>query len=234
MEPIKSIGEFKITIAAGENSGEEFFFKPSFANIMQIGSPREIVESYAILNGSEINEIISRAFSRFGLVPDAVFNALRSKHYGGKVFSTALRVMSACCYADATPLIGYYKPGKSGLIYSPGLMPIEMIIASAKNLLDHGLIGKADFKVAQRDEKPNEYSNEFDAMDYVDSARIHFGMSKSEALDLSMTEFHRLLKQKYPTKNGLTRDEYDAIADDYFAAREERRRLAKEAENNGR
>jgi hypothetical protein len=37
------------------------------------------------------------------------------------------------------------------------------------------------------------------------------------ASQLTMTEFQMLLSAKYPEQKGFTRDEYDAIADDYMA-----------------
>ncbi|MGM7948250.1 DUF6246 family protein, partial [Yersinia enterocolitica] len=78
----------------------------------------------------------------------------------------------------------------------------------------------------------NDYSNEFNAMDYINSARIHFNMSRAEAEQLTMTEFQLLLKAKYPEDKGFTREEYDEImdADDRLQERliaQEKARLAK-------
>ena len=218
MEPIKEIGEFKITIS-NENEDVEYFFKPSFENIMKIGSPSEIVESYAILNGSEINRTIALAFDAFGSIPDIVLKAFRSRHYGGKIFSTAMNVMRSCCYVDATPLIGYYKHGMRGLVYVPGAISIDMIIALARNLLDHGIIGRANLRVPARDEKG--YSAEFNAAEYITSARVNFNMPISEARQLSMTELHMMIKQKYPEPKGFTRAEIGVLTERYELERDQ-------------
>lgn len=39
---------------------------------------------------------------------------------------------------------------------------------------------------------------------------------------LTMTEFQMLLAAKYPEQKGFTRDEYDAVADDYMAKKARR------------
>ncbi|HDU8566434.1 TPA: hypothetical protein RG686_003807, partial [Morganella morganii] len=52
--------------------------------------------------------------------------------------------------------------------------------------------------------------------DYISAARVHFNITRSEAEQLTMTEFVMMLKAKYPDEKGFTRDEYEAItkADD--------------------
>lgn len=221
MEPIKEIGEFKITVADGPLSGEEFFFKPSFENIMKIGNPREIVEAFAILNGSEINAILQRATESFGSkIPDAVWKLIISKPIEWRVIKCAMNVMESCCYSDAAPLIGYFKGWKYPAInYKPGLMPINMIVANAKNLLEHGIIGKANLRVPARDEQG--FSTEFNAAEYITSARVNFNMPVSEARQLSMTELHMLIKQKFPQKKGLTRDEINQLTAQYELERDQ-------------
>lgn len=61
------------------------------------------------------------------------------------------------------------------------------------------------------------------------AARTHFGMIREEASQLTMTEFQMLLSAKYPEQKGFTRDEYDAIADDYMAKKAKRLALAERA-----
>ena len=46
------------------------------------------------------------------------------------------------------------------------------------------------------------------------AARNHFGISREEAENLTMTEFSMMLSSKYPDQKGFTREEYDAVMDD--------------------
>jgi hypothetical protein len=54
-------------------------------------------------------------------------------------------------------------------------------------------------------------------------------MNREEASQLTMTEFQMLLSAKYPDQKGFTREEYDAIADDYMAKKAKRLALAERA-----
>lgn len=96
------------------------------------------------------------------------------------------------------------------------VMPREDIVIIARQLLLHGIIGQAKVRRLQRHESSNT-TNEFRAFDYISAARSHFGMSRDEAARLTMTEFQFLLAAKYPDQKGFTREEYDAVADDYLA-----------------
>ena len=44
-----------------------------------------------------------------------------------------------------------------------------------------------------------------------------------------MTEFQLLIAAKYPDQKGFTKDEYDAVADEYLAKKEKRLARAKQA-----
>jgi lambda repressor-like predicted transcriptional regulator len=46
-------------------------------------------------------------------------------------------------------------------------------------------------------------ANEFKAFDYISAARSHFGMNRTEASQLTMTEFQMLLAAKYPDQKAL-------------------------------
>ena len=132
-----------------------------------------------------------------------------------------------CCYKgsdDLTPLIGEWKGWSNCVVYRPGALPKEDIIVLAQHLMQHGVVGKAKIRKLQRHET-NEYSTEFKAIDYIIAARNHFGMNRDDAADLTMTEFTLLLAAKYPDQKGFTKDEYDAVADEYLAKKA--RRLAK-------
>ncbi|MDP1491918.1 DUF6246 family protein, partial [Klebsiella pneumoniae] len=74
----------------------------------------------------------------------------------------------------------------------------------------HGIIGKAKVRKPQRYET-NETTAEFRAADYIMAARNHFGISREEAENFTMTEFSLLLNAKYPNQKGFTREEFDSV-----------------------
>lgn len=69
----------------------------------------------------------------------------------------------------------------------------------AQSLITHGVVGKAKVRQLQRHET-GERTTEFKAFDYISAARSHFGMSRAEASQLTMTEFQMLLAAKYQTR----------------------------------
>lgn len=108
-----------------------------------------------------------------------------------------------CDQDDPTPLIGWIDI--DGL-RNPGTMPAAEQVILARHLMHHGIIGKA---------KPGkgggQYSDCFDAAEYIAAARVHLGLSSADAEALSMTEFQMMLAMKYPEsqeKQIPSRDEY--------------------------
>ncbi|HII3852835.1 TPA: DUF6246 family protein, partial [Pasteurella multocida] len=57
------------------------------------------------------------------------------------------------------------------------------------------------------------------------AARCHFGLSRADAENLTMTEFQMLIKSKYPEQQKkstlFTEEEYDQIMEDYYKNREQ-------------
>lgn len=108
-----------------------------------------------------------------------------------------------CDQDDPTPLIGWID--SDGLRH-PGTMPASEQVVIACHLMHHGIVGKA---------KPGkgggQYSDRFDAAEYIAAARVHLGLSSADAEALSMTEFQTMLAMKYPEsqeKQIPSRDEY--------------------------
>lgn len=213
MYPILEHGEMVLT---DTNSGIDYFLRPSFSRLSRIGSPVDIVMTYSVLNGYEVVEALNRLATAYGPVRDWLLANIRKSLYGRKILSAAMNVIHSCCDEDATPLVGEWRPGKKGVVYRPGAMtPVEVIII-ARELAEHGVMGKAKVRKLQRDEGSGEYSKEFHTSEYINAARIHFNMARTEAEQLTMTEFQLLLNAKYPEKKGLTRDEYDSVTDNYL------------------
>ncbi|MCG8709271.1 hypothetical protein JHU04_002512 [Brenneria sp. 4F2] len=216
MTPITEIGEMLIS-----DQNNDYFFRASFASMSRIGSPADIVTTYTTLNGYEVAQVVSAAQDAYGRIPEWLIRTLRKPVYGRKILSAAMSVMQACCDDDITPLVGEWRPGKRGIVYRSGGMSVGEIIIIAHTLIEHGVMGKAKVRKPQRSET-NSYANEFRAVEYINAARIHFGISRVDAERLTMTEFQLLINAKYPEQKGFTREEYDAVRDDYFKRREAR------------
>lgn len=224
MTPVKEIGE--CTISVGD---DEFMFRPSFRAMMRIGEPDEIVKTFYDLHNDEILQLMNRAKAIFGCVPGWLINHVSSPNYLKPSLLAAMSVLTACCDQDVTRLVGEIIPGRTGkwaFVYRKGALPLNDMIVVAQSLITHGVIGKAKIRKLQKYDS-RESTGEFHAYEYIMAARSHFGISRSEAEELTMTEFQMMLSDKYPDQKGYTKEEYDAEADKYFERR--KRRLAKAA-----
>lgn len=222
MTPLKEIGECLIT--AGD---DEYFFRPSFINMTRIGEPREIVQAFYDLHHDEVSGVLQSALDAYGVIPAWLIQHIKSTGYGRKAMMAAMTVLAACCDRDVTQLIGEIRPakasGKTFKIRRGSMDEFDMLVI-AQSLITHGIIGKAKVRQLQRHET-GERTTEYKAFDYISAARSHFGMNRDEASQLTMTEFQLLIAAKYPDQKGFTKDEYDAVADEYLAKKA--RRLAK-------
>ena len=220
--PLTEIGEMRISL-----SDRSFFFKPSFRAMNEIGTPKEIVEVYAKLNGIDYVAPLQHVeYLPFGAQMQ-VMKTISKPSYGRHVLSAAYIVMQSCCEDDISVLIGGWKPTPRGVRYVPGIMPVSDIIIIARNLMQHGIIGKSPLKVPERlEEQGKKTTNEFHASQYIISARTHFDMTRDEAENLSMTEFQMMIKNKYPEPKGLTKEERAAEYDQAKADRERMKALA--------
>jgi len=222
MTPMKEIGECMIS-----TNRADYMFRPSFANMMRIGEPQEIVQAFADLHSDEVTPLIERAATAYGYIPAWLVEHIRTSTYGKRALMAAITVMEACSKDDLSPLIGEFRPAKArGKPFKrrAGEMGDFEILLIAQSLITHGIIGKAKVRQLQRNESTTP-TTEFSAFEYISAARTHFGISREEAEQLTMTEFQHMLAAKYPDQKGFTRDEYDAVADDYLAKKA--RRLAK-------
>lgn len=220
--PLTEIGEMRISL-----SDRSFFFKPSFRAMNEIGTPKEIVEVYARLNGIDYVAPLQHVeYLPFGAQMQVV-KTISKPVYGRYVLSAAYIVMQSCCEDDISVLIGGWRPTPRGVRYVPGIMPVSDIIIIARNLMQHGIIGKSPLKVPERlEEQGKKTTNEFHASQYIISARTHFDMTRDEAENLSMTEFQMMIKNKYPEPKGLTKEERAAEYDQAKADRERMKALA--------
>lgn len=124
--------------------------------------------------------------------------------YGPQAEREAGYILACLCdQDDPTPLIGWID--SDGLRH-PGTMPASEQVVIARHLMHHGIVGKA-----QPSKGGGQYSDRFDAAEYIAAARVHLGLSSADAEALSMTEFQTMLAMKYPEaqeKQIPSRDEY--------------------------
>lgn len=217
MELNKSIGEFSIT--AGD---KEYIFKPSFKNISKIGSPVDIVNTCTTLFGKEVTSLLDKSLSSTIDIQRYVLNVAFSPVYGRKILSCALIVLNACNDCDLSRVIGCLEPRQKGVIYKTGMLSIKDVISLARHLAIHGIIGSVELK--KEDSKQSDYTPEFNVEEYINAARCHFGLTRREAENLTMTEFQLLIKAKYPEQKKeaiFSEDEYDQIMEEYYKNREQ-------------
>lgn len=130
---------------------------------------------------------------------------------GARALLDARYVLATLCdQEDVTPLIGWLDLEKG---WQLGAMPASEQICLAAHLLRHGIVGTAsDDGRGSSSVKP---AAEFQVGEYVAAARVHLGMSSSDAEELSMSEFQALFEMKFPDpkkkkRDVPTREEYRA------------------------
>ena len=177
MQVLTAIGEAGI-----EFEGRSYLLRPSLFSMTRIGSPSEIVEAFGLLTGPE--PVPLHPF----LLPDLVKNWRRDR------FRMALNVLHACSDEDLTPLVG----GMSGYNrYSRGAMAIDDIVAVARSLMLHGVVGAAKPDTS-RAPQPGDFMTEFKASEYAAAAIAHLGASEAEAWRMTMTSFSAAMRSKFP------------------------------------
>lgn len=221
MTALTDIGEFSVSDSL--TGGKDYLLRPSFEAMTRIGTPEEIVQAYATIHGSDVSRLIEACAGTLHRLPDWLSPSFNRA--AEKLLSTSMHVLQACCDADLTPMIGEWKGWRHCIVYRSGQLPKNDIIVLAQHLIQHGVVGKAKVRQLQRHES-GERTSEFKAFDYISAARSHFGMNRAEASQLTMTEFQMLLAAKYPDQKGFTREEYDAVADDYLKKQAARRAKA--------
>ena len=154
--------------------GVEYILSPSFANIAKLGSPSEIVDD----------------FKSFITTTSPVYK-----------FMIALSVLRACCDKDLPEGFAgriVFTSGKFKYVQpAHGIDVFSDIITLAEHCLIHGVCGKVK-KTDDDDNSKGKPIKEFDAYEFMEMARVHLGMSRGEAENLTMTEFIRMMRAKFP------------------------------------
>lgn len=166
--------------------GAVFKLRPSLYAISQLGSPKEIVEKFAL---------VMHDFP------------LRNQEQ----LIVAAEVIYACAEDDMPAIFGELKivenrenprfvgpcPPKSCFLF--GQASEYQMLQIARSLLRHGVIGDVD-PVRKRKKfasKP-DYMTEFVARDHVATAVAHLGYTEADAWEATMTAIVAALKSKYP------------------------------------
>lgn len=164
-----------------EHAGRAYRLRPSFAAMVRIGSPAEIVATFGAVLGAPPR-----------LHGNPVLDDPRLRRWGRERFLAALTVLYACSEDDLGPLVGGIS---ERMAYQPGAMPMDDVVTLAQALLKHGIAG--DVPVDPRAAK-GSFSPEFKARDYVALAMAHLGASEADAWAMTMTGFLLAMRAKYP------------------------------------
>lgn len=168
--------------------GRELVLRPSLYAMSQVGSPAEIVATYARLMDWEPSEPLPMV--------------------------DALSVLFACGDADeVAEVFGVLEAGEDGKFhYTPGKVIPEDAIHIARCLIKHGVTGALpppEEKVGEE----REFVGEFDARGMVAMAMAHLGLNEREAWAMTMTGMIGALRAKYPPppseRGKMTRKEFD-------------------------
>ncbi|WP_058643061.1 DUF6246 family protein [Pseudacidovorax intermedius] len=131
----------------------------------------------------------------------ALFVAL----HGPGAADVARYVLAVLCEQDdPTPLIGCLEAEEGAVLRQvDGAMPAAEQVILARHLMQHGICG-----TAAPGQGGGEYSQTFDAAEFVSAARVHLGLPATDAEALSMTELQHLMRLKFPDpKAGEVPDE---------------------------
>lgn len=129
-------------------------------------------------------------------------------HRPSTAVSAAAYVLTTMCDGECAELVGH----ADGNVWRFGAMPPGEMVTIARHLMQHGIAGKAR---PGKQAAPGKYSPRFDVAEHVAAAVAHLGVSRAEALDMTMTEIQLLVEAKFPdakakARDVPTRDEYRA------------------------
>lgn len=163
---LTDIGEIGV-----HHNGETHILRPSLYSMTQIGDPREIVRSYAVV----MSEFVDK----------------KSKW---RQFNEALTVINCCCETDLSEIFGYLNEKRK---YVKKAADYSDVLAIARSLLKHGITG-AQEPLKKKEPDQSSYTNEFKANDHVSLAMAHLGVSEKEAWNMTMTSLVGAMRAKFP------------------------------------
>lgn len=130
--------------------------------------------------------------------PTEVVDLYAQLHDAARAAQAARYVLAVMCEQDdPTPVVGWHDADT--MTEQPGAMPAGEQIVIARHLMLHGMVGQA--RPMGAGAAQGQYTDRFDAAEYVALARTHLGLSSADAEALSMTELQRMLAMKFPELN---------------------------------
>lgn len=175
------------------------------------------------------------SMSRLGTPEEivATFKQIIEGKAGVLYRDTCAYIIASCTDKDVLHLTGYY----TGDGYVDGeLSPNEMAII-AQHLMLHGLIGVSSTK--RKASGKDEYSDAFNAIDYVSLAMAHLGVSERDAWGMTMTGLVNAMAAKFPpTEEELeaempSQEEIRAAREHFLEVRKRRIAKAEQDKANG-
>jgi hypothetical protein len=154
-----------------------------------LGSPEEIVDKFARLHSSPSFMTFDDSDAYGVKMAGMEVNKQRLRDHWRDLLFLSWEVLTACTNDDLTPFIG--GPGERYASYRIGPVPPEAMLALARSLMQHGIIGPMPKKQNGEPAKPakSNYTPRFEALSYVSKAVAHLGFSESEAWNMTMTSF---------------------------------------------
>jgi len=185
---LADIGE--VGVHAGERT---CVLRPSLYAMSLLGTPRDIVATFANVQGPDAAGTAGHAVQR----------------------RNALAALYACAADEDLELLhGLFGTWDEMGHFLAGREPWPVALAIARCLLKHGVIGALP-PLPQRADKQPEYSEKFDAREYVALAMAHLGLRERDAWEMTMTGLLGALRAKFPPErspgaSAPTVDEHEA------------------------
>lgn len=193
MRVLTEIGEVGVEV-----EGRAYRFRPSFYAMSQLGTPEEVVEAYVHLHGAP------------RLTGLEMWDNPILRRWARDRIRWALTVCIACAEGDAAQLVGGISE-RMGFI--SGAIPVDNVVAIARTLIRHGVVGDVDSRESRLGTKA-DYSSRFDAKGFAASAMAHLGASEEEAWNMTTTSYLAAMRSKFPpsrdVENAPTPEAYDA------------------------
>lgn len=201
MKVNKSIGEVGIKI--GERS---YKLRPSFYALSHLGSPQEIVRKFRSI--SWYFECLS-GMRKFPIGVDPVCG-----------HSLCREIIEACIVGDSDPydLTGSTAVVRGHVKHRKQALPYHDLVVLAFHLMRYGIYGNPKPRKKQDGGSERELT-EFDPSEAVGMAVGQFGMSLSDAWNLTMIEYQRAWDGKYPEQDDtkeqqrVSQEEYSELMD---------------------
>lgn len=150
--------------------GNTVVLRPSLYAMSQLGSPKEILESYAL-----------------------IMSEFSDKKMRWRQFVEALSVVNICCEHDLSDVFGYLNERRKYVKKAAGMSDI---LAIARSLMQHGITGTQE-PIKSKD-KESDYVTEFKVQDHVALAMAHLNMPEDKAWAMTMTSLVAALRAKFP------------------------------------